>query len=50
MNLQEKLMEKNVTKTTWPGQSGLPTHEVLVRAMPNAMEPTLDGVSINYEL
>lgn len=45
-------METDTAKTTSPvlllGQSGLPMHQVMVRAIPNVMEPTLIGVGINF--
>lgn len=54
LSLQEKMMEKGSTKNAvsviLPGQSGLSMQEVMIRTVPNAMQPTLDGVSINFSV
>lgn len=50
IKLQEKLVENGTTQPAWPvifpNQNGLSAHDLLVRTMPNSMEPILDGVSI----
>lgn len=38
---------KNAFSVILPGQRGSPMQEVMIRTVPNTMEPTLSGVSIH---